>query len=149
MNIREYSKNDYGGVLSVYANSKLDELNFESVEFELLALDKDKIRSAQILDSEVFVYGDVEIIAFCAISGSEIRALFVQPRARGKGVGIKLLEFMLAKINGAATLYVAASNFPAIGLYQKYGFVIRSEFKTTYNKVNVLANKMERLPVYC
>jgi len=28
-------------------------------------------------------------------------------------------------------------------LYHKYGFKINSEFMTTYNKINVLANKME------
>jgi len=143
MSIREYSESDYSGILEVYSNSKLDELKYESAKFELLPLDKDKLRCSQILESEVYVYGGTEVKAFCAIKGSEIRALFVHPKARGKGVATKLLEFMLAKTNGIATLYVAASNYPAIKLYHKYGFKINSEFMTTYNKINVLANKME------
>ncbi|MBD5771388.1 GNAT family N-acetyltransferase [Marinomonas colpomeniae] len=145
MYIREYSEGDYSSILDIYSKSKLDELKYETDKFELLPLDKDEARYSQILESDVYVYGATDVIAFCAFNGSEIRALFVHPDARGKGVGAQLLEFMLSKINGVAILYVAASNLPAIKLYQKFGFKISSEFMTTYNDVNVLANKMEHL----
>ncbi|OUR63725.1 hypothetical protein A9Q74_00040 [Colwellia sp. 39_35_sub15_T18] len=148
MSIREYSNNDYSSLLDIYTNSKLDELRYEHAKFELLPLDKDETRFAQIHESNVYVYDSKNIVAFCAYHGSEIRALFVRPEARGKGVGIKLLEFMLAHIMGSATLYVAASNYPAIRLYQKYGFDITSRFQTTYNGVAVLANKMEQLSAH-
>ena len=42
---------------------------------------------------------------------------------------------------GTATLYVASSNHQALRLYQKYGFKVISEFKTTYNGKAVLAKK--------
>ena len=145
MYIREYSEGDYSSILDIYSKSKLDELKYETDKFELLPLDKDEARYSQILESDVYVYGATDVIAFCAFNGSEIRALFVHPDARGKGVGAQLLEFMLSKINGVAILYVATSNLPAIKLYQKYGFKISSEFMTKYNDVNVLANKMEQL----
>jgi putative acetyltransferase len=127
--------------------SKLDELKYENTNFELLPLDKDEIRSAKIYESDIYVYDAKNVVGFCAYSGSEIRALFVNPDYRGKGIGVSLLEFMLSNIVGASTLYVTASNYPAIKLYQKYGFKIISEFKTTYNNKAVLANKMEKLPV--
>jgi ribosomal protein S18 acetylase RimI-like enzyme len=73
--------------------------------------------------------------------------LFVHPDYRGKGIGVSLLEFMLSHKMGTVTLYVAASNHPAIKLYQKYGFKIISEFNTTYNNKAVLANKMEKQPI--
>ena len=144
MKIRQYSTADYSAVLAVYSSAKLDELKYEQAEFELLPLDKDEIRYTQLFESDIFVYGDKDILAFCALCGSEIRALFVHPKARGQGIGIKLLEFMLDKINADASLYVAASNFPAITLYQRYGFKTSFSFTTTYNETAVVANKMER-----
>jgi len=148
MSIRKYSESDYSSLLDIYANSKLDELMYENDKFELLALEKDEIRSIQLFESDIYVYGANEVVAFCAYKGSEIRALFVHPKARKKGIGVKLLEFMLSNIVAPAELYVAASNYPAIKLYKKYGFDIISEFNATYNKVAVLANKMEKSSNY-
>ncbi len=148
MSIRKYSQRDYNQLLEIYSASKLDELKYENTVFELLPLDKDEIRLAQILESQIYVYGTKDVVGFCAYSGSEIRALFVHPASRGKGIGVSLLEFMLSNIIGAATLYVAGSNYPAINLYQKYGFKSISQFKTTYNKQYVVANKMQQLAVY-
>jgi len=145
MSIRKYSKCDYSSLIEIYSNSKLDELKYENTKFELLPLEKDDVRTTQINESDIYVYGTSEIVAFCAHYGTEIRALFVHPKARGKGIGVQLLEFMLSNIVGSATLHVAASNYPAIRLYQKYGFEITSEFETTYNQVAVLANKMEQV----
>jgi len=148
MSIRKYSQCDYNQLLEIYSSSKLDELKYENTIFELLPLDKDEIRLAQILESEIYMYSTKFAVGFCAYSGTEIRALFVHPDYRGKGIGVSLLEFMLSNIIGAATLYVAASNYPAIKLYQKYGFKKVSEFKTTYNKQYVVANKMQQLAIY-
>lgn len=148
MCIRKYSKCDYSSLLDIYSHSKLDELKYESNKFELLPLEKDEVRSNQLDESDIYVYGTSEVVAFCAYYGNEIRALFVHPKARGKGIGVKLLEFMLSNIVGSATLYVAASNYPAIRLYQKYGFEVTSEFETTYNQVVVLANKMKKIKAY-
>ena len=147
MNIRKYSQRDYHRILAIYAASKLDELRYENTVFELIPLDKDKIRLAQLIESDIYIYETNTIVGFCAYLGSEIRALFVDPDSRGKGIGVSLLEFMLSHINDEATLYVAASNYPAIKLYQKYGFKIISEFQATYNKQNVVANKMKRLTI--
>ena len=144
MSIREYSECDYHSILNIYDCSKLDELKFESDVFELLPFEEDKVRSNQILESSIYVYGDKDIRGFCAYKGTEIRALFVHPDARGKGIGIQLLEYMLSNIAGSATLYVASSNVPAITLYQKYGFENGPQFETTYNGISVLANKMQR-----
>jgi len=51
---------------------------------------------------------------------------------------------MLARINDNATLYVAASNYPAISLYQYYGFETITQFSTTYNNVTVIAQQMKQ-----
>jgi len=142
--IRQYKQSDRASILAIYAETKLDELQFENSEFELLPLEQDLQRSAQIFQADIFVYGCDDIVAFCAYSGKEIRALFVHRNARGKGIGKKLLTFMLARINDNATLYVAASNYPAISLYQYYGFETITQFSTTYNNVTVIAQQMKQ-----
>ncbi len=145
MQIRKYRKSDYGAIADIYAASKLDELRYEDAQFELLPLDQDKKRLEQLLESEIFVHEDEGIDAYCANYGSEIRALFVHPKSRGKGIGKGLLQFLLAKIPGNATLYVAKSNMPAKSLYKKFGFEVVLEFATSYNGMPVFANKMIRL----
>jgi len=144
MNIRPFSDNDFPAILDIYTNSKLDELRFESEKFELLPLEYDRVRLAELKESDIYVYDDGGVIGYGALFGSEVRALFVCPSARGKGIGKSLLGFVLLKVKGTASLYVAKTNIPAKLLYNSVGFVITDEFETTYNGVSVLANKMVR-----
>ncbi len=144
MNIRPFRDNDFQEILEIYANSKLDELRFETEVFELLPLEEDKTRLAALRESDIYVYEDGGVKGYGALCGSEIRALFVCPRARGKGIGKSLLDFIFLKVTGSVSLYVAKTNIPAKQLYLSVGFVITDEFETMYNGVSVLANKMVR-----
>ena len=147
MNIRPFQQSDFPRLLDIYSLSKLDELKHESAVFELLPLDQDKPRLESLLASHIYVYQIDDVLAYGAVFESEIRALFVHPQARGKGVGRALLEYLLTKIPGDACLYVAKSNEAAKALYQMYGFVVCHEFETQYNGVPVMANKMVRTMV--
>jgi len=144
MKIRQFRKNDYPTILDIYSKSKLDELRFEEKEFELLPLENDKNRLTELKESDIYVYEDEGVIGYGALFGSEIRALFVHPSFRGKGVGKSLLEFLLSKVTGSVILYIAKTNAPAKKFYNNYGFKVVNEFQTTYNGKNVLANKMVR-----
>jgi len=145
MNIRVFCENDFPAILDIYAKSKLDELRHESVQFQLLPLENDEKRLKELFESEIYVYEIGGVVAYCALFGSEIRALFVHPSDRGSGIGKLLLNFLLSKIDGCATLYVAKTNAPAKRLYEKFGFVVVEEFETTYNNISVMANKMTRI----
>lgn len=145
MNIRRFNGNDYPAILEIYANSKLDELRFEENVFELLPLENDEERLANLIESDIYVCEDESVVGYGAVFGSEIRALFVCPKARGNGIGKSLLEFLLSKIVGSATLYVAKSNAPAKHLYFNYGFKVENEFQTKYNGISVFANEMVRV----
>jgi putative acetyltransferase len=145
MKIRESSDEDYPRVFDIYAKSKLDELRFEPVDFELLPLEKDEKRLSALIESKLYVYDDGQVLGYGAISGTEVRALFVCPEARGKGIGKGILEFLLSKIDGQANLFVAKSNTPAKELYRRYGFEVSDEFITDYNGQPVYANEMIRL----
>ena len=144
MNIRKYNENDKKSILNIYAQSKLDELKFENIEHKLLPLEEDEVRFSKLNESDIYVYDNNGVVAYGAHFGSEIRALFVLPSARRKGIGLKLFEFLLSKIYENASLYVTASNSPAINLYHKYGFKIIEEFETSYNSINVKAIKIEQ-----
>ena len=144
MRIRDFNSNDFGSIESIYNLSKLDELYFENVKYELLPLSKDKTRLSSLLESEILVYEKDSILGFGAYFGSEIRALFVDPVCRGQGIGSTLLNYMLGCVVHPATLYVAKTNEPAKALYSRYGFQIVDEFNTSYNGIPVLANKMLR-----
>ena len=144
MRIRSFNQGDFPAILDIYAKSKLDELIHEDKEFVLLPLEEDEKRLAELLESDIYVCEDNRVIGYGALFGSEIRALFVHPDCRGRGLGKLLLEYLLSLIEGQAVLYVAKTNAHAKNLYEKYRFKVADEFETAYNGVPVLANKMVR-----
>ncbi|MBQ4880296.1 GNAT family N-acetyltransferase [Pseudoalteromonas luteoviolacea] len=146
MNIRAYTQNDLASIFDIYRRSKLDELKFEEKVFTLLPLEEDKERLRGLMESQIYVYQEQgQILGFGANCGHEIRALFVAPKHRGKGVGKALFEFLLSNIHGQPCLYVASTNQPAKYLYHEYGFSVTETFETTYNQVSVIAQKMVRM----
>ncbi|MGC0119616.1 N-acetyltransferase family protein [Pseudoalteromonas piscicida] len=145
MNIRELTEEDYPRIFEIYSKSKLDELRFEKKTFKLLPLENDEKRLSALMESKIYVFDDGNILGFGAIFGSEIRALFVCPSARGNGIGRKILEFLLSQICGKANLFVAKTNEPAKELYKAYGFEVSDEFLTEYNGESVYANEMVRI----
>ena len=145
MNIRAFCEKDYPRLLEIYSNSKLDELRFEKRLFQLLPLENDEKRLSALKESKIFVFDDGQVLGYGAIFKSEIRALFVCPSARGKGIGKQILEFLLSQIEGKANLFVAKTNMPAKMLYKAYGFEVFDEFLTEYNGEPVYANEMVRI----
>lgn len=144
MTIRKFSKDDFQSIEEIYNLSKLDELAQEDSTFTLLPLAEDKARKKQLFESQIFVYELESVVAFCAIFKSEIRGLFVHPDHRGHGLGKDLLEHLISLSSQDLSLYVAASNLFAKKMYEKFGFVVTETFETTYNCVDVTANKMKR-----
>jgi putative acetyltransferase len=131
-------------VLDIYASSKMDELTHENEKFEFMPLQHDRGRYEKLFESKIFVYDDNGVIGYCAYFENEIRALYVQPSGRGRGIGQEMLDFMLRAIAGTPALFVAKSNIQAKKLYSKRGFKIVDEFEVKYNGKGVIANKMEK-----
>lgn len=143
MSIRTYTQDDLAAIFDIYSRSKLDELKFEDKVFTLLPLEEDDVRLNGLMESDIYVHQEQgKTLGFGANCGNEIRALFVPPEHRGKGIGKELLEFLLSNIQGQPYLYVASTNQPAKYLYNRYGFSVTETFETTYNQVPVIAQKM-------
>lgn len=143
MSIRVYLQDDLPAIFDIYRCSKLDELKFEYNTFTLLPLEYDQVRLNGLMESDIYVYQEHNCIScYGAVCGNEIRALFVHPDFRGKGIGRRMLEFLLSTIQGQPCLYVSSSNEPAKRLYQMYGFSVTDTFETTYNHEPVIAQKM-------
>ena len=95
------------------------------------------LRFSGLMASEIYVYQEQgRILGFGAINGNEIRALFVHPEHRAKGIGLCMLEFLLACVEREPYLYVVSTNQPAKSLYQRYGFNVVDTFESTYNQIN-------------
>lgn len=144
MNIRTFQDSDVDAISEIYSLSKLDELRYEDDRFELLPLEKDEKRLQELMESRIFVYDDGVILGYGAVFENDIRALFVHPQSRGRGIGKSLLEYLISQAGNSATLYVAKSNAPAKAMYQKYGFTVTNEFEAFYNGKPVMANEMVR-----
>ncbi|WP_347291935.1 acetyltransferase [Kluyvera georgiana] len=68
-------------------------------------------------------------LAFMLLSEHHLEALFVDPDARGTGVGRKLVEHALSLIRDLTT-DVNEQNEHAVGFYQKMGFVVTGRSET-------------------
>lgn len=142
MEIRPFQPGDFATLAEIYTLSKLDELRFEEGQFEFLPLERDQKRLSGLMESRIYVWEQGRVLGYGAVCGNEIRALFVHPLARGKGIGSSLLSCLLSKVELPARLYVAKSNAPAKKLYQRFGFAVTREFQTDYNGKPVSANEM-------
>ncbi len=142
MIIRNFSSDDVLAIHTIYNDSKLDELKFEVEKFSLLPLHLDEKRSKALWESDIYVYEDGKVLGYGAVYRNEIRALFVSPKVRGMGIGKALLENLISHASKPIMLCVAASNIPAIKLYERFGFNVVDTFIADYNRISVVANRM-------
>lgn len=137
LRIRRAGPQDQAAIVAIYARAKLDELANEPVVPVLLPLPEDPDRLAAFEASNVFVAVEGEVLGFGACTPGRIGMLFVDPPARGRGVGAALLVRMLADMPGEVELDVVASNTVAIALYRRAGFERGGRYRASYNGVDV------------
>lgn len=97
-----------------------------------------------------FVIDDDNILDCCALINHgngeyEISKLAVAGSAQGKGIGSKLLDYVISYAkNINAKILIIESNtalLPAIHLYHKFGFAPVADFLPSYERVNVKFSK--------
>jgi ribosomal protein S18 acetylase RimI-like enzyme len=71
---------------------------------------------------------EMRVVGFCAASGGEIGALYVDPAVWRRGVGSALLAETLAELRRrgvpAVELWVFRDNQGAVAFYERHGFVL-------------------------
>jgi putative acetyltransferase len=92
MVVRDFTELDFPAVCSIYIEAKSDELQFEKGAVEITPLDEDTVILAAFKESALLIIEDKEVLAFAALYGNQLRAMFVRRDVRGNGVGQALLE---------------------------------------------------------
>ncbi len=85
-----------------------------------------------------------QIVGFCEAAKGEVRAVFVDPRSVGRGVGSALLSQALhfAKL-GTSRPVRLESTLNAVGFYERHGFVRVAQSTVRRNEVDVPVIVME------
>jgi len=61
----------------------------------------------------------------------ELDDFYILPQHRGKGIGAAALQERLNTVKKPVILYVFTSNLPAIRLYEKFGFALKTTVSNT------------------
>jgi putative acetyltransferase len=87
-----------------------------------------------------------EIIGFIGVHENKVEMLFIEPEARGKGIGKQLLEYAKDEL-GTTKVDVNEDNHQAIGFYERMGFatVSRSELDSSGKPYPILSMEL-RVP---
>jgi putative acetyltransferase len=75
------------------------------------------------LELWVLADGDDTPIGFLGLAGNDIAALFLDPAARNRGAGRRLIEHAQSLRDGELTVDVNEQNLAAVGFYEALGFV--------------------------
>ena len=83
-------------------------------------------------------HGIIGYINFWVVAGEvQLNRIAVKKSCRKMGVAAKLMQAMMSVADGekipTATLEVRSSNYPAIKLYEKFGFVVKGLRKNYYD----------------
>lgn len=123
--IRQYTENDLSGILSSWENASKIAHPFLTQEF----LDKERfnIPNLYLPNADTWV-ADLNgtVVGFIALLGSEVGAIFVEPKFQGTGVGTALMN-KAQEIHGDLEVEVFQANSIGRKFYHSYGFKPMSE----------------------
>lgn len=122
--IRKLEKADIDEVMHIWLESNIKAHFFvpESYWREQYEAVKEMIPKADVLVYET----DGEILGFIGLTDDYVAGIFVAERARGEGIGKKLLD-AAKKGRTGLTLYVYEKNVRAVRFYEREGFAIREK----------------------
>jgi ribosomal protein S18 acetylase RimI-like enzyme len=124
-----YTDRYWSAVSSIYDLAKQDELSGIVPSEVILPLSDDPVMLSLFKRSEIIVDEvNSEIVGFAGSTDGKVTWLFVHPHHRRIGVASRLLETLIARLSGNASLNVAKANIAAVALYSKYGFFVEREF---------------------
>ena len=116
---------DFDGLVALWERSVRATHRFLSVEdiVELRPQVRDALRHDE-LDLWVLADADDTPMGFLGLAGNDISALFLDPAARNRGAGRRLIAHAQSLREGELTVDVNEQNPAAIGFYEALGFVV-------------------------
>lgn len=118
--IRAYREDDLTRVLDIWYEASLIAHPFLDVVF--LESERRAIAEEHMPNAESYVYErDGELLGFIALLGSEVGAIFVDPKEQRHGVGCRLMDHV-CELKGELELDVFEDNRIGRAFYERYGF---------------------------
>lgn len=118
--IRKYQPEDRDEVLSVWAAATALAHPFLSESF--LKQEREDIRNVHLLKADTWVWeADGRVVGFISLLGTEVGAVFVDPRFQRSGIGWVLMNHARA-LRGELEVEVFRDNTVGRRFYAKYGF---------------------------
>jgi ribosomal protein S18 acetylase RimI-like enzyme len=142
MIIRKYQTDDFEQLAAIYNVAHPDEFYCEEGKFSFVPWAEDEYIMSILNNSDVYICEAESILGFCGYLDNKLNWMFVDPKARGKGIAAKLLAHVLPKLQHDIFLFVLKSNVRAIALYEKFGFILHKEFLVDFQGHPILLNKM-------
>ena len=134
MELREFKKEDWNEIKTIYNLSKPDEMRGSVDLRALIPIEKDEKGMKLFNESRILVVVENgSILGFGGHKGNYISWLFVHPAQRRKGVAHMILDRILGQLTGSVKLNVGKRNEAAKSLYFKFGFKIEREFTGNFN----------------
>ena len=121
--IRMFTPADEDAVIKIWLEASKQAHDF--VEPGFWERQEAEMRREYLPQSEVWVYDDNltgEVVAFTALRGNYVAALFVEPERQGEGIGFQLME-KIKKTHREIELNVFKENKPSVAFYERQGFV--------------------------
>ena len=124
MFIRKYKDSDFDQLCHVMDRARMQELETANMEQVFIQL-KDAPYLRYLLKCKMYVATKAEkIVGFVGLRPHELSFLYVDPNFQNHGVGKKLIEFALKRLERPIKLDVFTDNLAAKALYEKYGFKV-------------------------
>lgn len=121
--ISKASKEDYCQIIELWESSVRATHHFLKEEDILFYKDRILDKYFDLVDLYI-VKNSKRMLGFMGVGDGSIEMLFVDPLARGKGVGKYLLCYGVSELN-IKKVDVNEENEQAVGFYQKLGFMVK------------------------
>jgi putative acetyltransferase len=118
--IREYQTSDEAELLQTWEAASAVAHSFLSEAF--LEQERHNIPNVYLPHAETWVWDDNgQVVAFLALIGNEVGAIFVAPQVQRRGIGQALMDFARER-REQLELDVFEANAIGRAFYEKYGF---------------------------
>lgn len=122
MLIRKYENSDFDQLCHVMDRARMQELKTANMEQVFIQL-RDAPYLGYLLKCKIYVaIKEEKMVGFVGLRSHELSFLYVDPNFQNLGVGKKLIEFALKRLEKPIKLEVFTDNLAAKALYRKYGF---------------------------